>query len=67
MKFIPPNDAEIDLWMLYSRDTTGTYVEGVFTHKVQAEAAMRWHKENDRNNSTHWIVERTTQPHGESQ
>lgn len=63
MIFYPPPGAQIRLWLLYSSCDTGTYIEGAFTNKVQAEAAMRWHIENDRNNSSHWIRELTTEEH----
>lgn len=67
MKFIPPKDAEIDLYVVYCQNAKGTFIEGAFTHKVQAEAFMRWCQEVDRNNSRHWIREPTTQPHGAGQ
>lgn len=65
MKHIPPRNAEIDLFIVYSEDGRGRYIEGVFTHKVQAEAYMR-HLQED-SDDHHWIGERTTQPHGEGQ
>lgn len=67
MKHLPPNGAEIDLWLVYSSDPTGTYIEGAFTHKVQAEAFMRWCTENSAINTRHWLRELTTQPHGDGQ
>lgn len=67
MKYIPPKDAEIDLWLVYSSCDTGTYIEGAFTHKVQAEAHIRQCKDADRCNSKYWLRELTTQPHGEGQ
>lgn len=63
MKFYPPKDAEITVWLLYSSCNTGTYIDGAFTNKTQAEAALRWHVEADRSNSRHWLREITTQPH----
>lgn len=65
MKHIPPKNAEIDLYIVYSADGNGRYIEGVFTHKPQAEAYMRYLQEDSRDR--HWIGERTTQPHGEGQ
>lgn len=62
MIFYPPKDAEIQLWMLYSTDGNGTFIEGVFTNKTQAEAAMRALKE-DSPIARYNIVERTTWPH----
>lgn len=69
MKHIPPKGAEIDLWMVYSHASSGVYIEGIFTHKVQAEAYLRYMQEDDGSGRhvTYTIVERTTQPHGEGQ
>lgn len=69
-KHIPPKGAEIDLWILYSHESSGTYIEGIFTHRVQAEAMKRYLMEEDgsgRKHVTYAIYERTTQPHGEGQ
>lgn len=63
MTHYPPEGAEITVWLLMSSCSTGTYIEEAYTNKVQAEAGMRWHVENDRNNSRHWLREITTQPH----
>lgn len=67
MKHIPPKGAEIDLWVLYSNSSDGKFIEGIYTHKVQAEAQMREFKAEAMGNATFHIVERTTQPHGEGQ
>lgn len=64
---IPPKGAEIDIWTLYSYSSSGTFIEGVFTHKVQAEAAMRAFKAECQGNATFQLIERRTQPHGEGQ
>lgn len=65
MKHIPPANAEIDLYFVYSQDGLGRYIEGVFTHKVQAESYMRYLQEDS--TARYWVSERTTQPHGEGQ
>lgn len=69
MKHIPPKGAEIDLWILYSHSSDGRFVEGVFTHKVQAEAMKRYLMEDDGSGRhvTYTIIEHTTRPHGEGQ
>lgn len=67
MKIIPPKNGTVDVWLVYSQDDTGAYIEGAFTHKVQAEAYMRWCKETHRNYNRYWIRELTTHPHGEGQ
>lgn len=63
MTFYPPKDAEITVWLVYSSCDTGTFIEGAYTNKVQAEAFLRWCVENDRNNSRHWIRMLITEPH----
>ena len=63
MVFYPPKDAEITIWLLYSRCDAGTFIEGAFTNKTQAESMLRWHEANDRNNSAHWLREIVTQAH----
>lgn len=67
MKYVPPNGAEIYLWIVYSHSSDGTFIEGIFTHKVQAEAFVRESSAETCGNATFRIVERTTQPHGEGQ
>lgn len=67
MKHIPPRNAEIDLWILYSHSSDGLFVEGIFTHKVQAEAMKRYYEEDAPLNTRYSLMERTTQPHGEGQ
>lgn len=65
MKHTPPKGATINLWLLYSTSTDGTYLEDVFTHKVQAETALRWYEEHERGDARYYIRERTTHAHGE--
>jgi hypothetical protein len=67
MTHIPPKGAQVDLWMLYSYSTAGTFIEDIFTHKTQAEAALREFRAECQNNATFRLVERRTQPHGEGQ
>lgn len=69
MKHIPPKGAEIDLWVLYSNSSDGKFIEGIYTHKVQAEAMKRYLEEPDGGGRyvRYSITERTTQPHGEGQ
>lgn len=63
MTHYPPPGAEIDLYLVYSRCAKGTFIDGAFTNKTQAESAMRIFKDWDRNNSEFWIRELRTQPH----
>lgn len=57
------NNETITIWLIYSSCATGTYIEGAYTSKIQAESDLRKIKEMDRNNSSFWIRELQTQPH----
>lgn len=70
MTHIPPKGATVNLWIVYSHDSDGTFLEGIYTHSVQAEAAKRELEQQPQPRGYHIrysIVERTTQPHGEGQ
>lgn len=53
----------IMVYILYSSCVTGTYIEGAYTSKVQAEADLRNLMAIDRNNSNLWIRELKTEEH----
>ena len=66
MIHIPPKGAEIRLWILYSHDSDGTFIEGIYTHEVQAESDLRILKARPQQRGYHTrysLVERTTVPH----
>ena len=67
MSLQPKNDlpagTRLTVWIVYSSCAVGTFIEASFTNKDQADASLRWHIENDRNNNNYWIREIQTQPH----
>lgn len=62
-RIVPQQGEYLTIWIVYSSCATGTHIEGAFTHKVQAEAHMRWCVKVDRNNSSFWVRELDTAPH----
>lgn len=55
----------VDLFILYEQDHSGCRptIERIFTHRVQAEAAMRLMRADSENGDTFWIRELRTEPH----
>lgn len=63
MTLIIPPCTTLTVWLIYSQDNTGIYIEGAFTSKPQAEAALRRHESVGHLGMTHWIQELQTEPH----
>lgn len=63
--FIPPK-TQITIWLLYEHRDRCAFLDSLYTHKVQAEAALRWMR-NNHPDSLYYLREMDTQPHGEGQ
>lgn len=56
-------DESIPLWILYHRSDYGLEMEAIFTHKVQAEAALREYKSEERDPYRWYLQEKHTVAH----
>lgn len=52
----------LQVWLLFHVDNGHAFLEHVFTHKVQAEAALRHYRDSDPE-GIYNLLERTTEPH----